>query len=242
MSQPLIVIPARLASVRLPNKPLALINGKPMIVHVWERAMESELGEVVVACCGQEIADVITNAGGKAYITDPDLPSGSDRIKAVLADMPHIKEDAIILNLQGDLPTISKDALSAALEPLTDPKVDIGTVATLIKDPKQIANPNVAKVAMTPVSEKIGRALYFSRATIPYGALEYYHHIGLYAYRRAALEKFLSLPASPLEKIEKLEQLRALEAGMRIDVRLIADAPHTVDTPEDLEEVIKYLA
>jgi 3-deoxy-manno-octulosonate cytidylyltransferase (CMP-KDO synthetase) len=241
MSQLLIVIPARLASVRLPNKPLVLINGKPMIVHVWERAVASGLGEVVVACCGPEIANVITDAGGKAYITDPNLPSGSDRIKAVLDDMPHVKDDAIILNLQGDLPTISKDALSAALEPLKDPKVDIGTIATLIKDSEQIHNPNVVKVAMTLVGEGVARALYFSRAPIPYGAAEYYHHIGLYAYRRSALERFLSLPASPLEKIEKLEQLRVLEAGMRIDVRLVAETPHTVDTPQDLKEVIEYL-
>ena len=241
MSQPLIVIPARLASTRLPNKPLTLINGKPMIVHVWERAIKADIGEVVVACCGPEIANVITEAGGKAYITDPDLPSGSDRIKAVLDNMPHIKEDAIILNLQGDLPTISAEAMTAALEPLKNPKVDIGTVATIIKDPAQIDNPNVVKIAMTPVGDGMGRALYFSRASIPYGASEYYHHIGLYAYRRVALETILLLPASPLEKIEKLEQLRALEAGMRIDVRLVAEAPHTVDTPEDLEAVVRYL-
>ncbi len=241
MSQPLIVIPARLASTRLPNKPLALIHGKPMIVHVWERAKEAGLGEVVVACCGPEIADVITNVGGKAYITDPDLPSGSDRIKVVLAEMPHIGDDTIILNLQGDLPTISADTMSAALEALKDPNTDMGTIATSIKDPTQIHNPNVVKVVMSSVNDNIGRALYFSRAAIPYGAQKYYHHIGLYAYRRPALEKFLSLPASSLEKIEKLEQLRALEANMRIDVKLVEEAPHTVDTPEDLDGVVKYL-
>lgn len=240
MLRSVVIIPARLASTRLPNKPLAKIQGTPMILKVWQQAVAADVGEVFVACCGNEIADIITDAGGKAVLTDPNHASGTDRIYEVIRGQS-LSKDTIIINLQGDLPTISKESLKAVLDPLQNPKVDIATLAVAISDPQQIENPNVVKVALSFMKPGIGRALYFSRSPIPYGATEYYHHIGIYAYRMASLERYVSLRPSLLEKTERLEQLRALEDGMRIDVRIVDEVPYSVDTQEDLEAIVKFL-
>ncbi len=230
----LIIIPARMASTRLPGKPLADIAGQPMIVHVLRRAEAAALGPVVVATDSREIAAAVEKAGGKAVMTRADHVSGSDRIFEALNRVDPQGRAEIIVNVQGDLPTISPDDLRAALEPLADPAVDIATLAAEITEPSERSNPNVVKVVGSPVSPGRLRALYFTRATAPSGDGPLYHHIGLYAYRRAALKRFVELPPSPLELRERLEQLRALEAGMRIDVAIVASVPLGVDTPEDL--------
>lgn len=235
--KPIIMIPARLASTRLPNKPLADIHGKPMIVHVMERAQESNLGRVVVACAEREIKDAVEKAGGEAVLTDPDLPSGSDRILAALDVADTKKEFDAVINVQGDLPTLDPRLLKTAFDLLQNMEVSIGTLGAVITKDAEKTNPNVVKaVAEIDLAggQKKGRALYFTRATAPWGEGDLFHHIGLYAYRRAALERFVALPPSALEKREKLEQLRALEAGMRIDVEIVDAAPLGVDTPEDL--------
>lgn len=233
---PVIIIPARMASTRLPNKPLAEIGGQPMIVQVLKRAVAANIGRVVVACDGEEIAAVVRAAGGEAVITDADLPSGSDRIYQALAKIDHEQKHDIIINVQGDMPCLDPDIIKAVFTVLENPEVDIATLAAKIVDSAEITDPAVVKIAMSAS----GKALYFSRATIPYGAGDYYHHIGIYAYRRAALEKFVNLPPSPLEMREKLEQLRALEAGMRIDCAVVATVPIGVDTPETLEKARKF--
>jgi 3-deoxy-manno-octulosonate cytidylyltransferase (CMP-KDO synthetase) len=240
---PLLVIPARLASTRLPGKPLADIGGAPMIVQVWRRAVEAGLGPVVVACAEREIAAAIEQAGGTAILTRADHPSGSDRIFEAVGKLdPERRHDAIV-NVQGDLPLIDPAAIRVALEPLADPEVDIATLAAPIADEGELASPNVVKIAAGfAAGATIARALYFSRVAIPGGAGPHYHHIGLYAYRRAALEKFVRLPPSPLEKRESLEQLRALEAGMRIDVALVDTVPFGVDTPADLLHARRLMA
>lgn len=235
--QPLIVIPSRLASVRLERKPLALINGQTMIAQVLQRALKANLGTVMVACCGAEIADIVQQNGGTAILTDPDLSSGTDRVWAAVKDLPASSKPSVVINLQGDLPNISAESLQAVLRPLENPEVDVATIASVIKNPEELTNPNIVKIALAKKSESRGQALYFSRNPIPFGAETYYHHIGVYAYRYQALEKFVALPPSPLEKAEKLEQLRAMEAGMRIDVELVDVIPHTVDTAVDLEAV-----
>lgn len=240
---PLVVIPARMASTRLPGKPLADIAGAPMIVQVWRRAMEAAIGPVLVACAEPEIADAITAAGGQAVLTDPDLPSGSDRVwQAVLRFDPQAHHD-VIVNVQGDLPTLDPALVRAALEPLADPAVDLATLVAEITDPEERTNPNVVK-AVTGLSrtDRQGRALYFTRATAPWGDGPLWHHIGLYAYRRSALERFVSLPPSPLEQREKLEQLRALENGMRLDCVRVDTVPLGVDTPADLEKARQILS
>ena len=231
MSDPLILIPARMASTRLTGKPLADIHGQPMIVHVWRRAMEAKAGRVAVAAAEQSIADAIVRAGGEAVLTDPDHPSGSDRVFEALLKLDASGRHDVIVNLQGDLPTLDPALIRGALAPLSDPAVDIATLATEIREPSERTNPNVTKAVIAAQ----GRALYFTRATAPSGDGPLYHHIGIYAYRRAALERFVKLPPSPLEKREKLEQLRALEAGMTIAVRIVDAVPLGVDTPEDLE-------
>ena len=237
------VIPARLASTRLPGKPLADIHGEPMIVHVWRRAVEAGIGPVVVACAEAEIARAIERAGGQAVLTDPAHPSGSDRIaEAVRRLDPERRHDAVV-NVQGDLPTLAADAVRAALLPLADPAVDIGTLATEIRDEAERAAAHVVKIAVAfPPGKRIARALYFSRVPIPSGAGPHYHHIGLYAYRRDALERCVALPPGRLERRESLEQLRALEAGMRIDAALVDTLPLGVDTPADLERARELLA
>lgn len=233
---PIIIIPARLASTRLPNKPLADIAGEPMIVHVWRRAMQSNVGEVVVACDGQEIAGAIEKAGGKAVLTDPDLPSGSDRIYQALQKIDPAKKYDVVVNVQGDMPTLDPALIKKAASLLANPEVDIGTLAAVITDEKEKTDPAVVKAIIA----KDGRAINFTRGSTASTDGRFLHHIGIYAYRRAALEKFVSLPPSPLELREKLEQLRAMEAGMRIDVAIVDTVPLGVDTPEGLEKARKY--
>lgn len=237
----LILIPARMAATRLPGKPLADIGGKPMIAHVIRRAQEAKLGSVIVATDDEVIFAAAEKAGARALMTRTDHASGSDRIFEALELADPDGKIRIVVNLQGDLPTLAPGDLTAAVRLLDDPAVDIGTIAAEISDPAEWTNPNVVKVVGSPLSPTRLRALYFTRATAPYGEGPYYHHIGLYAYRRAALERFVGLPPSPLEKREKLEQLRALEAGMRIDVAIVASMPLGVDTPEDLEVARRIL-
>jgi 3-deoxy-manno-octulosonate cytidylyltransferase (CMP-KDO synthetase) len=232
--QPIVVIPARLASTRLPDKPLADIHGEPMIVHVWRRAMEAAVGPVLVACADAVIADAVRAAGGEAVLTRPDHPSGSDRIfEAVQRIDPAGRHDAVV-NLQGDLPTVEPAAIRACLSPLVEPAVDIGTIVTLIASEEERQNPNMVKAAVAFPEVRMARALYFSRLPVPSGEGPHYHHVGIYAFRRGALARFIALPPGALERRERLEQLRALEAGMRIGVALVDSAPFGVDTPADL--------
>jgi 3-deoxy-manno-octulosonate cytidylyltransferase (CMP-KDO synthetase) len=244
-TNPIILIPSRMAAVRLPNKPLADIHGEPMVVHVWRRGMAANVGPVVVACCGPEIEGVVKQAGGQAVITDPDLPKGTDRIYAALREIdasnPGQLHD-VVINLQGDLPTISASLLRQVLVPLSNPAVDVATIAAPITQEADLTTPSVVKIAMTEPQEmsggvKVGRALYFSRSPIPSGGTVHYHHIGVYAFRRKALEAYVEMPVSPLEAAEQLEQLRALEAGMRIDVAIVNEIPPSIDTPEELDHV-----
>ena len=234
-SNPVILIPARMGSTRFPDKVLAEIAGAPMIVQVWRRAQEAALGRIVVAAAEPAIVAAVEAVGGEAVLTDPEHPSGSDRIyEALMKIDPAGYHDAIV-NVQGDLPTIEPDAIHAAIAPLQDPAVDIATIGAEITIDEERTNPNVVKaVAAIAPGERIGRALYFTRATVPSGEGPLYHHIGLYAYRRAALKEFVALPQGVLEQREKLEQLRALEAGMRIDLALVDTVPLGVDTPADL--------
>lgn len=231
----LILIPARMAATRLPNKPLLDIAGLPMIVHVLRRAEAAGVGPVVVATDAEEIATVVEKAGGRAVMTRADHPSGSDRIFEALGKADPQGRAKLIVNVQGDLPTLEPGDLKASLLPLADAAVDIATLAAEIVKPEERTNPNVVKVVGSPIGPGRLRALYFTRATAPSGDGPLYHHIGLYAYRRAALAKFVTLPPSPLEMREKLEQLRALEAGMRIDVAIVKSVPLGVDTPHDLD-------
>lgn len=232
----LILIPARMASARLPGKPLADIAGEPMIVQVLRRAQEAALGPVAVATDAREIAEAVEKAGGQAVMTRADHISGSDRVFEALTTLDPQGRARIVVNLQGDLPTLSPQDLRAVLEPLADPAVDIATLAAEIKEPAEKTNPNVVKVVGSPISSSRLRALYFTRATAPFGEGPLYHHVGLYAYRRAVLQRFVELPPSPLERREKLEQLRALEAGMRIDVAIVNSVPLGVDTAEELAQ------
>lgn len=237
---PIILIPARMASTRLPNKPLAMIDGVPMIVRVWQCAKAANCGRVVVAAAEQAIADAIGEAGGEAVLTDPDLPSGSDRIHAALKAVdPNAQHDAII-NLQGDLPTLDPALVRTTLEVLDG--FDMSTLVAEITDPAERDNPNVVKAVLAMQSADMGRALYFTRATAPTGDGPLYHHIGIYGYRRAALDRFVSLPPSPLEQRERLEQLRALEAGMSIAAAIVDTVPVGVDTADDLAHAERVLA
>ncbi|MBO0711642.1 MAG: 3-deoxy-manno-octulosonate cytidylyltransferase [Acetobacteraceae bacterium] len=232
-----------MASTRLPGKPLADIHGRPMIAHVLDRAREARIGPVVVACAEAEVADAVRAAGGIAVLTDPLLPSGSDRVHAALALLdPHETHD-VVVNLQGDLPTMPAAQLRAVITPLADPTVDIATLVAPIESEEEAAAPSVVKAACAfDPDASIAPALYFSRAPIPAGQGPRWHHIGVYAYRRAALAAFVGLPQSPLERREKLEQLRALEAGMRIACARVEHAPFGVDTPADLERARRLLA
>lgn len=242
MPRAIVLVPARLKATRLPDKPLADIHGEPMIVHVWRRAMEADVGRVVVATDTQAIADVVKKAGGEAVMTRADHPSGSDRIFEALRKIdPHRTAD-LVVNLQGDLPTLDPRLVRDCLAPLAKRDVDIATLAAEIKIEQERTEPSVVKVVGTPTaSPGTLRALYFTRCSAPFGEGPLYHHIGIYAYRRAALERFVKLAPSPLELREKLEQLRALEAGMRIDARLVETVPLGVDTPADLERARKLL-
>jgi len=238
----LVLIPARMAASRLPGKPLLEIAGLPMVVHVLRRAEAAGIGRVAVATDTREIAAAVTAHGGEAVMTSADHPSGSDRVHEALGRLDPEGQTEIIVNLQGDFPTILPDNIRDVLVPLDDPAVDIATLAAAIHTEEEALNPNVVKAVGSPVGPRRLRALYFTRATAPYGDGPRYHHIGLYAYRRAALERFVRLPPSPLERQEKLEQLRALEAGMRIDITIVDTVPRGVDTPADLETARKLLA
>lgn len=234
MSDPIVVIPARMAATRLPNKPLADINGKPMIVHVWERAMEAGVGPVLVATDSGAIAAAVEAAGGRAVMTRADHPSGSDRVHEAVAIADPEGRHSVVVNLQGDFPTIDPDAIRVSVLPLADAAVDIATLAAEIVEEDERTASSVVKVIGSEIAPGRLRALYFTRATAPTGPGPLYHHVGLYAYRRRALARFVGLPPSPLELREKLEQLRAVEDGMRIDVQVIDHVPRGVDTPGDL--------
>jgi 3-deoxy-manno-octulosonate cytidylyltransferase (CMP-KDO synthetase) len=238
----LILIPARMASVRLPGKPLADIGGLPMIVHVMRRAEEAAVGPVMVATDSTEIAAAVTAAGGRAIMTRSDHASGSDRIFEALGKADPDGRAQIVVNVQGDFPMLDPSDIKAALAPLSDPAVDIATLALEITEAEERTDPNVVKAVCSPVAPGRMHALYFTRATAPSGEGPLYHHIGLYAYRRAALARFVALPPSPLEQRERLEQLRALEAGMRIDVALTKNVIFGVDTHEHLEKARTMLA
>jgi 3-deoxy-manno-octulosonate cytidylyltransferase (CMP-KDO synthetase) len=242
MSDPLVLIPARLAATRLPNKPLADIAGEPMIVHVWRRAVEAGIGPVAAATDAPGIAEAVAKAGGTAVMTRDDHPSGSDRIFEAVEKLDPEGRHDVVVNVQGDLPTVDPAAIAASVTPLADASVDIATLVAVIRRDEERTNPNVVKMVGSEVSPGRFRALYFTRATAPYGEGPLYHHIGLYAYRRRALQRFIGLSPSPLEQRERLEQLRALEAGMRIDAVVVDDTPLGVDTPEDLERARAIVA
>ena len=245
----IVTIPARLAATRLPNKPLADIHGRPMIVHVWERVVAAigSVDQVIVAAGDAEIVDVMQSAGGRVVLTDPDLPSGSDRVFRAIQEIE--KQDGItlehIINVQGDLPTLAPELVKKTADLLQDGS-EMASLVAEIKDPREIDNPNVVKAIVSwdealTKQEKVGRGLYFTRAAAPSGDGPYYHHIGIYGYQRDALEKFVNLPPSTLEKREKLEQLRALEDGMTIRLACVDTIPLGVDTQEDLEKARKIL-
>ncbi|MDE1935792.1 3-deoxy-manno-octulosonate cytidylyltransferase [Bradyrhizobium sp.] len=237
----LVLIPARMAATRLPGKPLLELAGLPMIVHVLRRAEASGIGRVAVATDTAEIAAVVMAHGGEAVMTRSDHPSGSDRIFEAASRLDPDCEAEIVVNLQGDFPTITPGNIRDVLAPLADAGVDIATLAAEIHTEEEATNPNVVKAVGSMVSPRRLRALYFTRATAPHGEGPRYHHIGLYAYRRKALERFVGLPPSPLERQEKLEQLRALEAGMRIDIGIVDSVPRGVDTAADLEATRRIL-
>jgi len=241
MSKTIVLIPARMASSRLPGKPLADIHGLPMIVHVLRRAQAAHIGETVVATDSEAIQAAVEKAGGRAVMTRADHVSGSDRIFEALEALDPEHRFEIVVNVQGDLPTINPADISAALVLLADPAVDIATLAAVITDPAERSNPNVVKAIGTSVTPDRFRAVTFTRADAT-GPGPHYHHIGLYAYRRAALERFVKLPPSANEQREKLEQLRALDAGMRIDVAVVKSVPLGVDTPEELAKARAMLA
>ena len=235
MPDPIILIPARMASTRLPGKPLADIGGEPMIVHVWRRACQANIGPVAVAVDSLALAEAVERVGGRAVLTRPDHPSGSDRIFEALERLDPEGRHDVVINLQGDLPTIDPASVRAVLAPLADSEVDLATLASEITRPEERDDPNVVKLVGSPIGPSRLRALYFTRAPAPWGDGPMFHHIGLYAWRRRSLERFVRLPVSPLERREKLEQLRALEAGMRVDAALAPNVPLGVDTSHDLE-------
>ncbi|WP_455466331.1 3-deoxy-manno-octulosonate cytidylyltransferase [Bartonella sp. B39] len=240
--EPIILIPARIGSTRLPQKALAEIDGKPMVVHVAERAKKAALGRTIVATDHHGIAKAVTAYGHECIMTSCDHKSGSDRIYEALIRIDPERRYNVILNLQGDLPTITPHEIISALRPLENSFTDIATLGAKIVEDDEKINPNVVKIVGTPLSQNRLRALYFTRATAPYGDGPLYHHIGIYAYRREALEQFVALKPSPLEQCEKLEQLRALEHNMRVDVEIVDTVPLSVDTQRDLERARKILA
>ena len=244
MKQTLVVIPARMQATRLPGKPLKDICGEPMIVHVWRRAQEAESGRVVVATDDEAIRDAVREAGGEGVMTRADHVSGSDRVFEAVSHIDPNAEAEIVVNLQGDLPTLEAELVRQCMVPLENAETDIATLAAEIENSKDVDNPNIVKVVGSPLmkgKDQCLRALYFTRSPAPAGDGPHYHHIGIYAYRRSALERFVSLSPSELEKRERLEQLRALEDGMRIDVALVDTVPLGVDTPADLERARRLL-
>jgi 3-deoxy-manno-octulosonate cytidylyltransferase (CMP-KDO synthetase) len=242
MANPIVFIPARLAATRLPGKPLADIHGVPMIVHVWRRAIEADVGPVWVAADDARVIEAVRAVGGKAVMTRFDHASGSDRVYEALGAVDADCVHNVVVNIQGDVPTIERSVVRACLAPLVDDAVDIATLATPIMREEERDDPNVVKVVGTEIHPERLRALYFTRARAPWGEGRLLHHIGLYAFRRDALRRFVGLPPSPLERREKLEQLRALEAGMRVDIALVNTAPLGVDAPKDLERARLLLA
>lgn len=239
---PIVVIPARRAATRLPGKPLADIAGEPMIVHVWRRAIEADVGPVLVATDDDEIADAIRAVGGDAVLTRSDHPSGSDRVFEAISLRDPDRHYDVIVNIQGDLPTVARDTIRDAMAPLADADVAIGTPVVEITLEEEKTAPSVVKMVGSPIAPRRFRALYFTRATAPWGEGPLYHHIGLYVWRREALARFIALPPSPLELREKLEQLRAIEAGMRIDAVEVDAVPLGVDTEADLERARRIFA
>jgi 3-deoxy-manno-octulosonate cytidylyltransferase (CMP-KDO synthetase) len=240
---PIILIPARMGSTRLPGKPLAMIGSEPMIVHVLRVATKAGVGPVAVACSEQEVAAAVRAAGGTAILTDPSLPSGSDRVHAALQVLDPEGRHDVVINLQGDFPTLDPALLRRILTPLADPAMDVGTLVTPIETEEEAAASSVVKAVCAFVDDaEIAPALYFSRQVVPWGPGPLWHHIGVYAYRRAALDRFVALPESPLEIRESLEQLRLLEAGMRIGAARAPAAPFGVDTLADLERARSILA
>ena len=235
--RPIVLIPARRGSSRLPDKVLAEIAGVPMAVQVLRRALEADIGPVAVATDDEAVFEVVRAAGGTAVMTRTDHPSGSDRIHEALGHLDPEERHDIVVNLQGDLPTLAPADVAATLPPFAEPSVDITTLIAEIRDEEERTNPNVVKavVAFSEETSRTGRALYFSRATVPANEGPHWHHIGIYAYRREALERFVSLPPALLERREKLEQLRALSNGMRIDAVRVDSVPLGVDTLADLE-------
>ncbi|PIZ34271.1 MAG: 3-deoxy-manno-octulosonate cytidylyltransferase [Alphaproteobacteria bacterium CG_4_10_14_0_8_um_filter_37_21] len=233
-----VVIPSRLRATRLPNKPLAMIAGKPMIQWVYENASKADVGDVIVATCCDEILDVVKRAGGRAVLTDPDLPSGTDRVFAAVKSLSH-KYDKIV-NVQGDLPFIDPMSIKKVVD-VFQKDSDITSLCAPIMDDFEIGSPSVVKPVLSFINDSLAKALYFSRSPVPYGAKTYYHHLGVYGYTFDALEKFVSLAPSYLEKSESLEQLRALEAGMTIHMGFVDSAPIAIDTPEDLEKARAYV-
>jgi len=238
----LVIIPARMASSRLPNKPLADIGGEPMVVRVARQAALAGVGRVAVATDSREIAEAVEAAGFEAVMTRDDHQSGSDRVYEAATIMDPEGRAEIILNVQGDIPAIEPESIRRAAVPLAASPADLATLAVVITEEAEKTNPNIVKVIGTPIGEGLLRALYFTRATAPYGEGPLYHHIGLYAWRRSALQRFVTLKPSTLEKRESLEQLRALENGMRIDVAIVDSVPLGVDTPADLERARQILA
>ncbi|MBX9751754.1 MAG: 3-deoxy-manno-octulosonate cytidylyltransferase [Roseococcus sp.] len=240
--RPIVLIPARLAATRLPRKPLADIHGQPMIAHVWRRAMEADIGEVLVATDSAEVAEVIRDLGGRVEMTRAEHPSGSDRVHEALEALDPDGHHDVVINVQGDLPTIAPSAIRAVLAPMHRREVDLATLVAEIHREEERTASSVVKMVGTAMGPGHFQCLYFTRATAPWGEGVLYHHIGLYGWRRASLRRFIQLPPSPLELREKLEQLRALEAGMRIEAMLIDDVPLGVDTPADLERARELLA
>ena len=243
-AQVLVVIPSRLAATRLPRKPLLDLAGTPMILHVLQRGLDAGIGPVVVAAADAEIAFAVEAAGGRAVLTDPQLPSGTDRVLAAADEIDPGHQFDLVINLQGDMPEVTPSDLVHATAPVIEDGCDIGTLVVPTDDAREIGDPNVVKavVSFFDAAESRGRALYFTRAAAPAGPGPLQHHVGIYAYRRDALERFCDLEPSPLERRERLEQLRALEAGMSIGVRRIAHAPPGIDTPDDLEAAARRLA
>lgn len=244
--KPLIIIPARMDSKRLPGKMMAMIQGKPMIQHVYERALSSNLGPVIVATPDAEIKETIEKLSGHVILTNPHHKTGTDRIFEAYSLFNERQHYDIILNVQGDLPTLDKTTLERILNPFENSEVDIATLAVPIRRKEDLHNPHIVKIALEPYGRNSARAIYFSRTLIPglkdekSQEIPYYHHIGIYAYKRSALERFISLPESLLERTEGLEQLRALANGMRLDVTFLEELPLAVDTPEDLLRVRRY--
>ncbi len=240
---PIVIIPARMASTRLPGKPLADIHGKPMIVHMLERGREAGIGPVAVAAGDSEIVDAVIRAGGRAVLTDPDLPSGSDRVHAALVALDPDRQYDVVVNLQGDVPTLDPDILRLIIAPLADPAFDISTMVVPIASDEEANTESFVKAACAfDEGQTVAPALYFSRHAIPWGDGPRWHHVGIYAYQRSALERYVALPPSPLERREKLEQLRALEAGMRIACVRFAHGLFGVDTPADLARARAVMA